>query len=96
MGVNDSEARKDSITSSLCSSHLDLELLQRMFVKNEPDVTIDSYEVWMLGGMVNQNGAGRKAVSFTIRELFARGKEVTISFQCIHMILLEVLSFKCN
>uniref|UniRef100_A0A182XEA8 CHK domain-containing protein n=1 Tax=Anopheles quadriannulatus TaxID=34691 RepID=A0A182XEA8_ANOQN len=44
MGVNDSEARKDSITSSLCSSHLDLELLQRMFVKNEPDVTIDSYE----------------------------------------------------
>uniref|UniRef100_A0A182TY10 CHK domain-containing protein n=1 Tax=Anopheles melas TaxID=34690 RepID=A0A182TY10_9DIPT len=44
MGVNDSEARKDSITSSLCSSHLDLELLQRLFVKHEPDVTIDSYE----------------------------------------------------
>uniref|UniRef100_A0A182PFG1 CHK domain-containing protein n=1 Tax=Anopheles epiroticus TaxID=199890 RepID=A0A182PFG1_9DIPT len=44
MGVNDSESRKDSITSSTSSSHLDLELLQRLFVKYEPDLTIDSYE----------------------------------------------------
>ncbi|XP_052888736.1 uncharacterized protein LOC128297178 [Anopheles moucheti] len=44
MGVNDSENRKDSITSSTSSSHLDLELLQRLFVKFEPDLTIDSYE----------------------------------------------------
>uniref|UniRef100_A0A182SA90 CHK domain-containing protein n=1 Tax=Anopheles maculatus TaxID=74869 RepID=A0A182SA90_9DIPT len=44
MGVNDSDSRKDSITSSTSSSHLDLELLQRLFVKFEPDLTIDSYE----------------------------------------------------
>uniref|UniRef100_A0A182QQC1 CHK kinase-like domain-containing protein n=1 Tax=Anopheles farauti TaxID=69004 RepID=A0A182QQC1_9DIPT len=44
MGLNGSESRKDSITSSTSSSHLDLELLQRLFVKFEPDLTIDSYE----------------------------------------------------
>uniref|UniRef100_A0A182K7P2 CHK domain-containing protein n=1 Tax=Anopheles christyi TaxID=43041 RepID=A0A182K7P2_9DIPT len=44
MGVNDIESRKDSITSSTSSSHLDLELFQRLFVKYEPDLTIDSYE----------------------------------------------------
>uniref|UniRef100_A0A182N6Q7 CHK domain-containing protein n=1 Tax=Anopheles dirus TaxID=7168 RepID=A0A182N6Q7_9DIPT len=44
MGVNGSESRKDSITSSTSTSHLDLELLQRLFVKFEPDLTIDSYE----------------------------------------------------
>uniref|UniRef100_A0A182MGH5 CHK kinase-like domain-containing protein n=1 Tax=Anopheles culicifacies TaxID=139723 RepID=A0A182MGH5_9DIPT len=44
MGVNDSENRKDSITSSSSTSNLDLELLQRLFVKFEPDLTIDSYE----------------------------------------------------
>ncbi|XP_053669419.1 uncharacterized protein LOC128719807 [Anopheles marshallii] len=44
MGVNDSENRKDSITSSTSSSHLDLDLLQRLFVKFEPDLIIDSYE----------------------------------------------------
>ncbi|XP_035774763.1 uncharacterized protein LOC118457358 [Anopheles albimanus] len=44
MGLNGSEARKDSITSCTSSSHLDLELLQPLFVKFEPDLTIDSYE----------------------------------------------------
>ncbi|XP_052865599.1 uncharacterized protein LOC128271947 [Anopheles cruzii] len=44
MGLNGSEARKDSITSSTSSANLDLELLQPLFVKFEPDLTIDSYE----------------------------------------------------
>ncbi|XP_053680484.1 uncharacterized protein LOC128731392 [Anopheles nili] len=44
MGVNGGDLRKDSITSSASSSHLDLGQLQRMFVKLEPDLTIDSYE----------------------------------------------------
>ncbi|KFB45282.1 AGAP003123-PA-like protein [Anopheles sinensis] len=44
MGVNAGDSRKDSITSSTSTSHLDLELLQRLFVKFEPDLVIDSYE----------------------------------------------------
>lgn len=41
MGVNDSD--NDEIVSS--TSKMDLQMLQKIFVKFEPDLIIDSYEV---------------------------------------------------
>lgn len=41
MGVNDSD--NEEVVSS--TSKLDLQMLQKIFVKHEPDLVIDSYEV---------------------------------------------------